>query len=575
MESIFKLFILLFCLLFGLTGEASEKKVELCPTPLPASVATITPIITPTQSPDLIPSLPSVTTVVAEDDCSDLVQSDESTATSCFEVPQTGTWQLKNTTDKKYIILGTDDDNVGNSKFFRLLRTYGFPYTMNVEAENVSIKKELGPDTDDVIFTSEDAPALFPNGVDIVTLGKYLYENDLGEVAQHGASGSTLWDSEQLTGDFLTALHTSYVKKGGTKTEEELRDAIMEQLSNTDGSQGASYVSDSRTCLEEAYGFPIDTVGIWGGAPIAIVDGIECNLNHIKGTGNYDWRANNYTSVGAVLGTWKGNRSTYDISRVTCGVDEVADYIEKIEPGKVCEFFWHMPFQDEPDITKWRALFEYIKSLVDSGKAEVVTRSQYAELGEWVENPITFILIDRENISLGEVDSDCAYTVTATYADGSTANVTDEAILNRSAVNTGISGRYTVSALYRGFRSTVPVSVIDTSYTVPEGLKDNNCWFIAKNETQNVLIAGNTTGTFGRAGSSANKLVFLNCSNGKFNGWVSFDHGATWTQVNTNNQHYRNIKTNATDGTSGFNFGCDAGDYITWLETSGNFSISY
>ena len=68
-------------------------------------------------------------------------------------VPQTGTWQLKTTTGKKYIILSTDDDNNGNPKYFRLLRTYGFPYTMNVEAENASIAKALGNDVDDTIFT--------------------------------------------------------------------------------------------------------------------------------------------------------------------------------------------------------------------------------------------------------------------------------------------------------------------------------------------------------------------------------------------------------------------------------------
>ena len=127
-------------------------------------------------------------------------------------VPQTGTWQLKTTTGKKYIILGTDDDNNGNAKYFRLLRTYGFPYTMNVEAENASKTKALGSDVDDTIFTSDDAPALFPDGVDVITLGKYLHDNNLGEVAQHGTSSKILWDSEKLTGDFLTSLYTSYVE---------------------------------------------------------------------------------------------------------------------------------------------------------------------------------------------------------------------------------------------------------------------------------------------------------------------------------------------------------------------------
>lgn len=493
-----------------------------------------------------------------------------------LSVPQTGTWQLKATTDKKYIILGTDDDNSGNAKFFRLLRTYNFPYTMNVEAENASIVKALGNDVDDTIFTDTDAPALFTDGVDIITLGKYLNDNNLGEVAQHGSSAKVLWDSEKLTGDFLTSLHTSYVEQGGTKTEEELRTAIMEQLADTDGAQGAVYVDNSRATLEESYGFPIYTVGVWGGSPIATIDGIECNLNSIKGTSKYDWRAKNYTAVGSKVGSFIVNTSSYDLSRMASGIDAIPGYIDKIKAGKVCEFFWHMPFNDQPDISKWRTLFDYIKGLVDSGKAEVITRKQYAELGEYVDNPITKITINRDNIPVGEPDSDSSYTITATYADATTADVTAEAILDRSSVNTEEAGNYTVSATYRGFNTTATVSVIDTSYTVPDGLKDTDYWFVFKNNTQNKMFCGNTTGTFGSAISSAGKLTFINCASGLLNGWESTDDGATWIQVNTNTSHSKNIKTSPTEDTVyNFNFGSVSNDNITFLETSGNFEITY
>jgi hypothetical protein len=153
--------------------------------------------------------------------------------------------------------------------------------------------------------------------------------------------------------------------------------------------------------------------------------------------------------------------------------------------------------------------------------------------------------------------------------------VSDEAILDRSAVNVESAGIYTVSATYRGFNTSATVSVFDMSYTVPEGLKDTEYWFIAKNETQGKLIAGNTTGTFGNAGASQSVLIFRNCTAGNINGWTSVDNGATWTQVNTNTLHSQNIKTSATEGTSMFYFGNVANDAITWLETSGNFTLNY
>ena len=496
-------------------------------------------------------------------------------------VPQTGTWQLKTTTGKKYIIFGTDDDNNGNPKYFRLLRTYGFPYTMNVEAENASIAKDLGSDVDDTIFTDADAPALFTDGVDVIALGKYLHDNNLGEVAQHGSSASTLWDSEKLTGNFLTSLHTSYIEQGGTKTEAELRTAIMEQLADTDGSQGAVYVDNSRATLEELYGFPIYTVGAWGGSPIATVDGIECNLNSIKGTSNYDWRAKNYTAVGALVGQFGTNKSTYDLARITCGVNDVASYIEKIEADKVCEFFWHMPFNDEPDVSKWRTLFNYIKDLVDNGKAEVVTRKQYAEFGEYVENPIVSLSLVRDgNLNVGDVDSDGAYTITVTYADGTTENLSTEAILDRSAVNTKESGTYVVNAYYRGFTAFTNVVVTSAGYSLPDGLKSTNYWFIYSNNSNGNWYCGNySKGLLNAFKADSTKLLQFTASEGggKINGWKSADNGATWEQVTTNRNAWNiNITTNRTSDTDGgYQFNSQYNNDITWLETSGNFEITY
>lgn len=491
-------------------------------------------------------------------------------------VPQTGTWQLKTTTGKKYIILGTDDDNNGNTKYFRLLRTYGFPYTMNVEAENANSTRMLGSDVDDTIFTDTDAPALFPDGVDVITLGKYLHDNNLGEVAQHGASGKTLWDSSKLTGDFLTQLHETYTDAGGTKTEEELKAAIMEQLKDTDGSQDASYVATSRDALKEAFGFPIKTVGIWGGSPSAVIDGITLDLNTIKNTTNYNWRKHNYTAVCATLQKeYIDFTNPWNIPRISNSLDSVLSIIDTIPAGKACEFFWHQPFNDEKDISKWRTLFTHIKELIDADEVEVITRSKYAELGEFVANPVTKITVksSRTNITVGQSDAVDDYTVTATYADGNTENVTSEAIIDRSAIDVSTAGKYTVIANYRGFVASVDVSVIEAqNYTIPEGLKDKDYWFIFKDNTKNMYFAGNTTATFGEAGMSSGILAFINCTAGNMNGWKSSD-GTTWEQTDTNEIHSKTIKT--TSGEKIFDFGLSANDSITWLETSGNFEITY
>lgn len=489
-----------------------------------------------------------------------------------YQVPQTGTWQLKNTTNKKYIMFGTDDDNMGNPKFFRLLRTYGFKYVMNTAAEGLT--NSLGNDIDNNIFTSDDAPSLFPNSVTVTELGKYVHDSGLGEVAQHGTSIGALWDSSKLTGDFLTSLHASYTASGGTKTAEELKTAIMQQLKNTDSSQDASYVAEKRAEIEEALGFYIDTVGIWGGIPIATIDGITCDLNSIKGTDGYNFRAHNYSACGSYLSFTK-NKNTFDMCRLGVTVSTVPSYLAQMTPGGACEFYWHQPFNDEKDVSVWRAMFSTIKSLVDNGIVEVVTRKEYADLGEYVENPVTKITVKRAHVKVGETDNPNAYITTATYADLTTADVSDEAIVDYSNVNTATEGSYTISVTYRGFYATTQVIVVNANFSIPDGLKFETSWFIAKNNTQGKIFAGNSNGLFGAAEKSSSVLKFTGCTGNKMNGWLSNDGGATWTQVNANNTHYGTISTNSTTGTTGFNFGNANNDIIVFLESSENFNITY
>ena len=440
-------------------------------------------------------------------------------------VPQTGTWQLKETTGKKYIILGTDDDNNGNAKYFRLLRTYGFPYTMNTEAETVSQTKALGTDVDDTIFTDADAPALFPDGVDVITLGKYLHDNNLGEVAQHGHSGSVLWDSEKLTGDFLTSLHTSYVEQGGTKTEEELRIAIMEQLADTDVAQDAPYVARARRTLEEIYGFHINTVGIWGGSVTAVIDNIELNLTTIKNATNYNWRKHNYSAVSSILGSVGENNTLYDIRRLTNNDPDInIKNISSVKYGKALELFWHNPFGDI-GIDGLRTIFNHIKSLVDSGDVEVVTRMQYAKLGEYVDNPVIKIEASRDYILIGNEDSKTAYTVIATYEDGSTSDVTIDSFIDNRNVNVSVAGNYNVAIEYKGINTNISVVVSDgTVFPVDLGL----CYMVHTNDSTGAYEVNAYYNTeFG-----SNHLINYN---------TAYDYYITYNNNSTNNNTYPTI----------------------------------
>ena len=377
-----------------------------------------------------------------------------------LEVPQTGTWQLKTTAPKKYVILGTDDDNQGNAKYFRMLRTYGFPYTMNTEAEKINA--DLGSDVDTTIFTDADAPSIFGEGVTVADLGKYIHDNNLGEVAQHGSSANTLWDSENLVGDNWTTLYSYYTSEGGTKSEEELKAAIAELLAITDGSQDASYVEASRNTLEQALGFPILTVGAWGGSPQCTIDEIELDLNSFKGTSNYDWRAHNYFGVSAYVADFHVNTTPYNISRMNENPSEILKYIDMLPYGKVVEFFWHMPFHDEPDISKWRTLFDTMKQMQNEGKIDVITRYQYSQFGEYVDNPVVSISATRDGkIAVGETDDLSKYTVVATYQDGTTADVSDEAFVDNRHVVTTEPSNFDVYVTYRGIDTTIAVVVDD------------------------------------------------------------------------------------------------------------------
>lgn len=484
-------------------------------------------------------------------------------------VPQTGTWQLKTTTTKKYVILGTDDDNAGNARFYRLLRTFGFPYTMNMEAENIN--RSINSDVDTSAFSDSDAPSLFPTNTTTKQLALTIHSREDGEVAQHGSSDSFIADSNKVTGDALTNIYADYTAGGGTKTQEEFVVALKAAIADRDVAQGCPYVARCRGELEDALGFYINSVGIWGTTSTFTVDGVALNSSYIS-WGSYDWRGHDYVAVGARLDSGGTSLNIHNLIRYAGGMSSSMAEVNAIPIGHCGEFFWHSPMLTD-DGSSFRTTFTALKALVDNGTVAVVTREQYASLGEYVDNPVVSISLSRNgNITRGTTDSDSAYTVTATFADNTTQNVSSGSVIFRSGVDTSTCGRYTVSATYKGFNTSASVAVVSEGFTYPEGLKSQNYWFVYRNTTKDCLVAGNITSTITEFTSYdagfATTAPTMKCTTGSFNFWSSTDEGATWTKVVDGETVYskKNLYT----------YDCSAnGDRYSVIEDSENFTRKY
>ena len=303
-----------------------------------------------------------------------------------FPIPQTGTFTLKapyNT--KKILMMGTDDDSFGNPNFFRLMRTYGFPYKMNTMAERINTR--LGAD-DDSAFGANDAPALFDASTKVSDLAAYLHSTGLGEVCMHGISTATLWNSDYLSDSahatYWNDLYATYTNAGGTKTESELKQAMKEASPQNDIAQGASYVATSRATIETAFGFPISCIAMWGGNPKITVDGIELSVNRFRDT-NYPYRENGWKLVSTLInvGTHYGNANLWQGDRRSLdNIDTVRTVLQSMSAGTWVDLYTH--FWSNCTYTQWREIFDLIKGYVDQGEAIVVTPSQLYQMGEFI-----------------------------------------------------------------------------------------------------------------------------------------------------------------------------------------------
>lgn len=459
-----------------------------------------------------------------------------------------GYWQFKTTTPYKYFILGTDDSTSSDPYFYRLLRSYGFPYTCNVIADYMDRRM-----SNDVIdgFTSEDAPSLFPSAPTTREFLAFCKDRDDIEFALHGTSAEHLLDTRKMTDELWTSYYSYYTSQGGTKTLSEFKDAVMLAVADYDIAQGCPYVERSRNAIEEVIGKYVDTVGCWGGTSSGTVDGIEIPMTELDSK-DYDWRGNGWSAMGYFLvGKYMPSyvdRNDYirKLQRDSGGISDFVEDFNLMQVGDCIELFHH--FTDSSDIATHKQQLATIKQYVDEGKAKVVTRKQFADLGEYVDDAHAIqsinLVFNKDKYTSDDVPSKADFTCNVNYRDGSSGICNEDVIVDTSLVDVDVDDVYTVYMYYRGYTSSTSVVVQNSSIVIPSDIPSGYYYEIAKCNDNNYyfLIAQNESfDTGGWTGSNTWMWHSLNART--CYSFISTDM-QTWTKIKDASSGIANIKSN-------------------------------
>ena len=476
------------------------------------------------------------------------------------QVPQAGTWQFKTTPKTGFLIVGHDDDTADSAQFVRMVTGYGFPVTLNTESYNQS--NTIGGDADGQYTTYPvGSVSRFPEGTTVNALNKMVLAQNLGEIAQHDTASGQTWSSSKLTGSVLDSYYATYTAGGGLKSKADFKDAVIEKYASTDIDQGASHVASQRAILEAALGDTIYTIGTWGGKPTFIID--EINIGDttplLIGTQGIS-RAQNYQGDGLLNDTH--SHDPYYISRNSGGLEPsgITSVLTNAYNDKRCiEAFQH--YYLDGTKAKWddfKTTMDTIKSWVDQGKIKVVTRKQYFELGEFATNPITSLSLipDQAQYNVGDTITAANFTCKANLQDTTQAICGDDKILDYSDVDTSTAGTYTAYLEYRGFKTSVSVSVVASGFNLPAYVQEQTdgyyqyvrfsddldiCYLIYVSEASGGFNGG--TQPFTSAGAYAWSFVNGN-KPGKI--FYSADGSANWSELYSGNIPSTSKSNNAT-----------------------------
>ena len=390
-------------------------------------------------------------------------------------VPKTGTWQFKTTPAKGYIILGKDDDCRDEAQFVRMVNGYGWPVVLNTEHQFQDNRMDSDADSEYSLYPS-DTVSHFPDGCSTNELNRYIVQNPaLGEVALHGTAVDQLWDSDLLVGDLLNSYYETYVAGGGTKTISEMKASLMDDYAANDLAQGATVINANRLDLESKLDAYVYTIGRWGGTLTFKVDGITVgDTQDFNITSSLAACSREQDFMGNGLLTWNTAHKVQDpywIYRNSSGLqpDNIGAMCQRAFDYKCCIDIFHHYYLDGSK-ARWddfKESLDILKTYVDNGIVEVVTRKQYYELGEFVEHPITGVglITDELSYPTGTVLTDSNFTCSYTLDNGDTGICESDRILDYSTVDTTTEGTYMATLEYRGKKTTCSVVIANSQPT--------------------------------------------------------------------------------------------------------------
>lgn len=461
-------------------------------------------------------------------------------------VPQTGTWQFKSTPTKGMLIIGKDDDTADEAKFVRMLKGYGFKFVLNTEPCDINKGINTDDDSEYSLYPS-GTTSQFPNGTNVTNLCKYVVENNLGEIAQHDMSAYTLWSSQHLD-DYMDGFYSTYSTGGGTKSESELKQAILDTYADTDIVQGATRVAEQRAILENAIGSYVLSIGQWGGTPNIVIDNIIVGtFQNLKTNYNTLARQNNYYADSwlANYGVGYTGSIPYSIVRESDFSEANAESLcEALYADRWCaEIFGHsiINYDTEQEWLDFKAVLDKIKTYVDANKIQVVTRVEVYNMGEFVANPIKSISItpDETEYQVGATITEANFVCKATLNDNTKVTCESDRIIDMSSVDTTTAGAYTVTMWYRGFKTTCTVTVVSSGLTLPEWVQQQTSGYYQTfrftNDTDKcycIYLDEYSTGFNGAPYTYGGAWIWSpKVRNNAMRIFYSDDGSATWTQL--------------------------------------------